>query len=529
MNAAASYATPDSFYVVFMVFLSLCGFLWIVTGTTEDDAAMLPTSDRPGKAWRSGLAISGDSLSAVTLMALVGLITLTGFDGVMISLACAMSLVLLMLLAEPLRRAGGHTVADALARRFPERSVRVALGLLTLMICLPYLVLQLTAIGALTTFVLGLTSSAAQAGCIIATGLLMIFLAVSGGLRGTARVQVVKVVALLLVLSVVALLVLHRFGWNPDRLLGAAAARSSHGDAFLGPGVQYGSGAYAMANRFGQFITLALAVGCLPQVTMRILSAPGGRATRSAMHWAIAQFLLVSALLAVIGVGAAAVLGGPELLTADSTGNSALLLVADALRPGGVLMPAVFCAVFLTALATVADVSIAAAISVARDLLPRSAPRSSAPDPRQERLARWTATLIGALTIALAVLSANWNLLVLSTLAMTLTASALAPVLAYGLLWPRFTGRGVLWCVYGSSLLTIVLVIVSPLISGSPTAALPDHDFRWTALVNPGVLTVPFGFLLGWLGSLPGARGETADGTGRPRMRSGNGRRFMGS
>ncbi|MGW8887281.1 sodium/solute symporter [Streptomyces sp. NPDC055749] len=506
MTAAAAFAAPfeapGAFFVVSMVFLTLCGFLWVITGAGEDDAAMFPSRARPGPAWRCGLVISGDSLSAVTLMALVGLIALAGFDGVMLSLGCVMGLVLLALLfAEPLRRAGGYTLGDALAHRFPERSVRLAVGLVTLCVCLPYLVLQLAAIGSLSAFVLGLTSSGAKTSCILFIGCLVVSLAVSGGVRGTGRLQLAKVAILLVVMAAAAVLVLDRFDWSPDRLLGTAASGSGPGDAFLGPGNQYGGGPMAMANRFGQLITLALAVCCLPHITMRVLAAPAGRKTRTAMRWAVGQLFMISALLVVVGLGAAAVLGGTALSKADPTGSISLLLLADTLEPDGILMAGLFSAVFLTALATVADVMLAAAASVVRDMLPRHPRPGTEAVPGQERHARWAAALIGALTIALSVPAADWNLLLLSTLAMTLAASTLAPVLVYTFLWRGFTERGALWTIYGSTVLTLALLTVSPLISGSPAAAFPHADIQLIALVSPGLVTIPFGFALGWLGS----------------------------
>ncbi|MFI7361410.1 cation acetate symporter [Streptomyces sp. NPDC050149] len=502
MTAAASFDAPESFFTVFTVFLSLCGCLWVASGAGDDDSAMFPSRSREEPAWRSGLVISGATLSAVTLMALIGLVALTGYDGMMLSLGVVMGLVLLALLfAEPLRRAGGYTVGDAIAHRFPERSVRLALGLATLCVCLPYVVLQLTAIGSLSAFVLGLTSSGAKTACILVIGCLVVSLAVSGGVRGTGHVQLVKVVVLLLVTAGAAFLVLDRFAWNPDRLLGAATAGSGLGEAYLGPGVQYGSGPMAAANRLGQLITVALAVCCLPHVTMRVLGAPGGRAMRTAMRWAVGQLIAISALLLVIGLGAAAILGGPALSKADPTGSVSLLLVTQVLSPGGILVSAVFSAVFLTALTTVADVTLAAAGSVARDLLPRRPRPGTESAPRQDRHARWAAAVVGAVTVGLSVPAAGWNLLVLSTLAMTLAASALAPVLTYTFLWRGFTRQGILWSVYGAGLLTIALLAVSPLLSGSPSAAFPDMDFQGIALVNPGLVTVPAGFALGWLGS----------------------------
>ncbi|MFE1322402.1 cation acetate symporter [Kitasatospora phosalacinea] len=518
MNALADAATvPGPLPVVLMVFLGLCGFLWLFTGSGEDDAAMFPGPDRPAGALRSGLAISGDSLTSVTLMLLVGLIAFTGYDGVMFSLGCVTGIVLLALLvAEPLRRTGGHTVGDALARRFPVRAVRTGTALVTLCVCLPYLVLQLTVVGSVTGYALGLSSATTRTVGILVVGVLMLSLAVTGGARGTARVQAVKVVVLLVTFTVLAVLALHRVGWNPERLLGTAAAHSPLGDAFFGPGPQYGPGASGAANRLGQFVTLALAVSCMPQVTMRVLTAPPGRAVRTAAHWAVAQILLVSALIVTVGIGAAALLDTTALHAADPTGGSALFRLADVLSPGGGLVSVVFCAVLLTVLATVADVTLAAATTVARDLFPRTAEPGGAPGRRQERLARRAAALIGTAAIALAVQAADWNLLVLSTFAMTLAASALGPVLLYGLLWPRFTARGALWCLYSATAAVTVLVVFSPLLSGSPGAVLPDRDFSWTPLSNPGLVSVPVGFALGWLGSVSEGRATAPHDHARP-------------
>lgn len=504
-------AGPEPSLVVFFVFVGLCGFLWVITIADQDDAAMFPAGQGSSRPWLNGLVISGECLSAVTLTALVGLVAFTGYDGMMIPLGSLTGLALLTtLLAVPLRRAGRHTLGDALTHRMPERSVRAALGITTFLVCLPYLVLQLTAMGSLTSFILGVSSSAAKATCIVVLGVLVASVAISGGMRGTAHVQIVKVVLLFAAMTAVSLMVLHRFDWNPERLLSAAASGSGLGDAFLSPGVQYGSETAGTLNRLGQFLTMALAMASLPQITMRVLAAPRGRAVRSSMHWAIVQFVAVSLLLVTIGVGTAAVIGGADLHKADPTGSSALLIVSGALDSSGLLLTVVSCAVFLTALATVADVTLAAATSVTRDLLVHAVLKGKVPARRQELWARCAATLIGAVAVVLAVVATDWNLLVLSTLALTTAASALAPVLIYGLLWPRFTKTGALWCLYGSTVLVTVLVTVSPLISGGPAAIFPARDFDWMPLVNPGLVTIPAGFAFGWLGSVLGRRGSAS-------------------
>lgn len=508
---AASLTATQPVVGVLVVFAGLCGLLWVATCVDLDDSAMFVGADeRSQRPWQSGLAISGECLSTITLMSLVSAVALTGYDGLMLTLGSVTGLVLVALLtARPLRAAGGHTLGDALARRLPGRSVRIAFGLVTLALCMPYLVLQLTSVGTLIALVLGSAGSGAKAACITVVGTLMVSLAISGGVRGTGRVQAVKVVLLLAVMAVLAAVVLHRFGWSSGRLWEAALRGSDLGEGFMAPGVQHGMDVTGVLNRLGQTITLALAFIGLPQVVMRVLAAPGGARLVRSMHWAVTQHSAVISVVVVVGLGATAVVGG-SLRQAEAEGGSALLSLAAALDGQGRLLSVVCCAVLLTALATVVDVTLAAAVSVVRDLVGSGKGSDRGVSPGDARHARWAAAGVGAVAILLAVGSRNWNLWVLATFVMALSASAVAPVMLYGLLWPRFNRTGALWCLYGAGALVAVVVLGSPLLSGGPSAVFPDRDFQWFALLSPGLVTIPAGFALGWLGSVLSPHGSAA-------------------
>ncbi|WP_432167065.1 cation acetate symporter [Streptomyces sp. bgisy031] len=502
MSATHTSGSEGLLLVGFVVFMVLCTFLCVLTGTDQTDTAVFDTGDRPLRPWQSGVAIGGECMSAVTLLAATGLVALTGNDGMALVLSLVVGLALMALLvAEPLRRAGGRTVSDALARRMPGRSVRVAWGVVTLAVCVPFLVLQLAAVGTMTSFLLGLPGSGPKVACIVVIGVVMVSLAVTGGLRGTAVVQIVKVGMLLVTVTLVAFTVLNRFGWEPGQLLSAAASGSGLAGHYLGPSDVSG-GVAGFFDRMGQPVVVAVAIAGLPQVAMRVLSVRGVRATRSAMRWAFVSFLVICALLVVIGLGAAALVGAKALQATDPTGSSSILVLASALDSDGVLLSVVSWAVFLAALATVADVTLAAATSAGHDLYTHVRRQGDVQRRMETPAARWAAGGIGILTVSLAALAADWNLLVLSTVALTLAASALAPVTVYGLLWPRFTKQGALWCLYGAGALTLALITLSPRVSGTPGSVFPDVDFRWTPLLNPGIVTVPAGFLLGWLGSV---------------------------
>jgi cation/acetate symporter len=105
-----------------------------------------------------------------------------------------------------------------------------------------------------------------------------------------------------------------------------------------------------------------------------------------------------------------------------------------------------------------------------------------------------------------AVVVADWNLVVVSTLWLAVCGAALAPVLLYALYWPGFTARGALWCLWGATVLSIAALGLSPYTSGTPASIFPDQDFRIWDVTIPGLVTVPAGFLLGWLGSVTDRR-----------------------
>ena len=46
------------------------------------------------------------------------------------------------------------------------------------------------------------------------------------------------------------------------------------------------------------------------------------------------------------------------------------------------------------------------------------------------------------------------------------------------------------------------LVLLSPVMSGLPTSMFPDSDWAIFPLNNPGIVSIPLGFLLGFLGTI---------------------------
>lgn len=133
-NESAQTMSLVAFIAVATVTLLLC----VMTGPDRDDLDEFYTGYRSLSPIRNGLAIAGDYLSAATLLGTTGIIALTGYDGLVLALSTALSLVLLMfLLAEPLHNAGRFTMGDILTRRAPGRAVRIAACAVTLAALLP--------------------------------------------------------------------------------------------------------------------------------------------------------------------------------------------------------------------------------------------------------------------------------------------------------------------------------------------------------------------------------------------------------
>src|SRR5690606_15297746 len=129
-------------------------------------------------------------------------------------------------------------------------------------------------------------------GCIIGVGALMISYAAIGGMKGTALIQILKIVMLLGSGGVVAVLILHRFDWDPGALFNAAAANSGTGPAFLASGLQFTGAAAPELDMISGELTVVLGGGVLPHITMRMYTATSARQVRRSMSWAVSMVAL---------------------------------------------------------------------------------------------------------------------------------------------------------------------------------------------------------------------------------------------
>jgi len=137
----------------------------------------------------NGLAFAGDYLSAASFLGICGLIAFWGFDGFLYSIGyLAGWIVALLVVAEPIRRLGKFTFADALNARFESRAVTVMAAVSTLVVSLFYLVPQMVGAGALVTPLLGLPHWAGVA----LVGVVVTVIVATAGMVSTTWVQFIK-------------------------------------------------------------------------------------------------------------------------------------------------------------------------------------------------------------------------------------------------------------------------------------------------------------------------------------------------
>ncbi|MET9891790.1 cation acetate symporter [Streptomyces sp. NPDC006465] len=459
----------------------------------------------------NGFAISGDYMSAASFLGVTGLIALYGYDGLLYVVGFLVAwLVVLFLVAELVRNCGRFTLADVVAARMDERPVRIAAGTSSVMVSVLYLVAQMVGAGSLVSLLLGGTSEAARNWTVIGVGALMVVYVSMGGMRATTWIQIVKAVLLLSGAVVLTVMVLMRFHGDVNELLRSAAGRSGHGKAFLAPGLRYGGDWTSRFDFMSLGLALVLGTAGLPHILSRFYTVPTARAARRSVVWSIGLIGGFYLMTIVLGFGAAAIVGPEAVRGSNAAGNTAVPLLALDLgggvnSTGGTVLFAIVAAIaFATILAVVAGITLASSAAVAHDLYASMRRRHAKPHS-EVAVARTASVGIGVIAIALGLLARDLNVAFLVGLAFAVAASANLPVLLYSLFWRSFTTRGAVWAVYGGLGPALLLVLLSPVVSGSPESLFPGVDFQFFPLQNPGLVSIPLGFLAGWLGTVTSA------------------------
>ncbi|MFC9948093.1 solute symporter family protein [Streptomyces pratensis] len=511
IQLAASSSTTEHrplIITLFAVFVAATLGITVWAGRQTKSASDFYAGGRQFTAFQNGLAVSGDYMSAASFLGIAGAIALFGYDGFLYSIGFLVAwLVALLLVAEPLRNSGRYTMGDVLAYRMRQRPVRTAAGVSTIVVSIFYLLAQMAGAGVLVALLLGITSDAGKILIVALVGVLMILYVTIGGMKGTTWVQMVKAVLLIAGALLMTLMVLWKFDFNVSDLLGTAAEKSGHGAAFLEPGLKYGVTDVSKLDFISLGIALVLGTAGLPHILIRFYTVPTAKAARKSVNWAIGIIGAFYLMTIALGFGAAALIGPEEIKAKNPAGNAAAPQLAEYLggvgTTGGAIMLAVISAVaFATILAVVAGLTLASSSSFAHDIYANVIRKGKATEKEEMSAARWATVAIGVVSIGLGAMARDLNVAGLVALAFAVAASANLPTILYSLFWKRFTTQGALWSIYGGLASSVFLVLFSPVVSGKASSMFPDVDFAWFPLENPGLISIPLGFLLGWAGSV---------------------------
>ena len=501
---------------IFLVFVVVTLAIVLRASKSTKTAADYYAGGRSFSGPQNGFAIAGDYLSAASFLGIAGAIAVYGYDGFLYSIGFLVAwLVALLLVAELLRNTGRFTMADVLSFRLRQRPIRMAAALATLAVCFFYLIAQMAGAGGLVALLLGIEGQAGQYVVVAVVGLVMIAYVLIGGMKGTTYVQMVKAVLLIAGAVVMTVWVLARYGFDLSAVLQAAVDTSAEqgledAERLLGPGLQYGASTTTLINFLSLSLALVLGTAGLPHVLMRFYTVPTGKEARRSVVWAIWLIGLFYLLTLVLGYGAAALVGREDILAAPGGVNSAAPLLAFQLG-GTVLLGLIAAVAFATILAVVAGLAITAATSFAHDIYASVIKKGTVSPDGELKVARRTVVVIGVVAILGGMAAIGQNVAFLVALAFAVAASANLPTIVYSLFWRRFTTRGALWSMYGGLVSTIVLIASSPVVSGrvdpvtgASTSMIRDTsvDFSWFPLDNPGIVSIPLAFLLGWLGTV---------------------------
>ena len=444
--------------------------------------------------WQNGLAIAGDYLSAASFLGIAGSISLVGFDGFYYSIGWLMGyLVVLFLVAEPLRNLGKYTMADMIAARFSARKVRGVAALNTLTIVMFYMLAQLVGAGALIKLLLGIEYWIA----VIVVGIMMTIYVLFGGMTATSWVQIIKAVLLMAGTIIISFLVFLKFDFSIFKMFREMATATPHGEAYLHSGVQYKN----PLDLISTLIALILGTAGLPHILMRFFTVKNAKTARSSVvfaTWIIGLFYLMTIFL---GFGAAKFVGHEAIVAENPAGNMAAPMLAGVLG-GPVLESFVSAVAFATILAVVAGLVLSGASAIAHDLYGQVIKKGNVTEKQQVRAARAAALGISVFSIILALFAESMNVAFLVSLAFCIAAAANLPTILYTIYWKRFNTTGAITSMLTGLITSLVLVSISPsVLNPEPGKTLLTGDPIFP-FGNPAIVYVPLGFIAGYIGTI---------------------------
>ncbi|KIL49597.1 solute symporter family protein [Jeotgalibacillus soli] len=449
--------------------------------------------------WQNGLAIAGDYLSAASFLGIAGAIALFGFDGFFFSIGYLVAyLVVLFIVAEPLRNLGKYTLADMINARFQAKKVRGTAALSSITIVIFYMIAQLVGAGALIQLLFGIEYWMA----VLLVGIMMTIYVIFGGMTATSWVQIIKAVLLMVGTVIISFLVFSRFDFNLFQMFSEMQSATPLGADYLNPGARYTVG----LDTISLMIALVLGTAGLPHILMRFFTVRDAKTARSSVMWATWIVGIFYVLTIFLGFGAAAFVGREAIISENPAGNMAAPLLAQVLG-GDLLFSFVAAVAFATILAVVAGLVLSGASAFAHDIYGQIIKKGKITEKEQMLAARYASLGVSIFSILLALFAQNLNVAFLVSLAFCVAASANLPVIIFTIYWKKFNTTGAMAGMLTGLISSLILVILSPNVFSPEGTAMITGDPIFP-LTNPALVSVPLGFIGAVIGTLVSSKQE---------------------
>ena len=420
-------------------------------------------------------AISGEYLSAASFLGIAGLVLAYGVDMLWFPVGYTVGyLVLLVLVAAPLRRSGAYTLPDFAEARLSSPTTRVVTSVLVVLIGWLYLLPQFQGAGLTLS---ALTGAPAWVGGVVVL-VVVVSTVVAGGMRSITFVQAfqywLKLVAIALP-AVIVVAVWYR-GGQP----------TFDSDGWGTPLSGFGGREYPLYATYSLVLATFLGTMGLPHVLVRFYTNPDGGAARRTT-------LVVLGLLSVFYIfppvlGAMGRVYAPDLVAAGAA-DTVVLVLPERVLGGGLgeaLGALVAAGAFAAFLSTASGLAVSVAGVLSQDLL---APRLGG--VRGFRVATVLAVLV---PFGLALVAGRLNLAQTVAMAFAVSASTFAPLLVLGIWWPGLTVRGAVAGLVAGGTTALGAVVI--------TLAFGPFDGAVGALLaQPAAWTVPLAFVVMIVGS----------------------------
>lgn len=426
-------------------------------------------------------AIGGEYLSAASFLGVAGLIYAQGVDMLWLPVGYTVGyLVLLLLVAAPLRRSGAYTIPDFAEARLESVSIRRLCSVLVLGIGWLYLVPQFKGAG----LALHAASGAPTWVGNLVVAIVVLVNVVGGGMRSITLVQAVQYWIKLTAISVPAFILLSWWMRHGQPL--PQVVSHPPGQSWSHPLSGFGGVQHPVYATYSTILALCFGTMGLPHVLVRFYTNPDGTSTRRTTSVVLALLGLFYLFPPIYGAFGRIYL--PQL-PAGSSPDSVTLLLPAAVIPGvaGELLSAVLAGgAFAALLSTASGLTICVAGVVDQDLVRGRLRRLSGNDARAINGFRISAVAAVSVPFGLSLAARDLGLAGTVGLAFAIAASTFCPLLILGIWWRRLstTGAAAGLLVGGTLASTAVLLTISGQVHGGWTGALLSQPAAWTLPVT---------------------------------------------